>query len=248
MTNSIIDLSHWNTVTSWEKVRNAGIEAVIHKATEGRTLVDRRYKERKPLWKKMGKWGAYHFAGASGDGVEQAKHFLGMVEPEKDDLLVLDYEKSKNGIMSIRNAERFVEEVFKVMGRYPVLYSGNDIGEQLGNRKDTVLKECPLWMARYSREPVIPPAWDKWTMWQYTDGKDTSVYKGQTLPKTVDGIGPCDRNLFNGTKEELDKFWGKTEKYDISLIQKELSDLGITATKEQIERVKLHFINKKILL
>jgi lysozyme len=40
-------------------------------------------------------------------------------------------------------------------------------------------------------------------MWQYTDGG-----VGPT-PHTVDGIGSCDRNYYNGTDAQLKSWWAK---------------------------------------
>ncbi|MDQ3746468.1 MAG: glycoside hydrolase family 25 protein, partial [Acidobacteriota bacterium] len=45
--NVVIDLSHHNTVTSFQQVKDAGILGVIHKATEGTSFVDPRYTERR---------------------------------------------------------------------------------------------------------------------------------------------------------------------------------------------------------
>jgi len=56
------------------------------------------------------------------------------------------------------------------------------------------LADYPLWIAQYTTaaQPVIPPVWNAWTFWQYTD-------KGG-----VDGInGDVDHNRFNGTLDNL---------------------------------------------
>jgi lysozyme len=65
-----------------------------------------------------------------------------------------------------------------------------------------VLAHCPLWLARHGEAPPDAPLpWSQWTLWQYTDGALGPE------PRTVPGIGPCDRNLFNGTREELLARW-----------------------------------------
>ncbi len=46
--NAVIDISHFNNVTSFQDVRNAGIIGVINKATQGLTGVDGTYGTRKP--------------------------------------------------------------------------------------------------------------------------------------------------------------------------------------------------------
>ena len=45
--NAVIDLSHHNTVTSFQLVKEDGILAVIHKATEGTDFVDKFYSSRR---------------------------------------------------------------------------------------------------------------------------------------------------------------------------------------------------------
>jgi len=48
---------------------------------------------------------------------------------------------------------------------------------------------------------LFPPP-GKWTLWQYTDGGVGP------RPHAVDGIGPCDRDMFNGTRKQLKNWWG----------------------------------------
>jgi len=85
--NVVIDLSHYNPVTSFQQVQQSGIVGVIHKATEGTNWNDPTYAGRQPqalaagLW-----WGAYHF-GVNEDGATQAQYFLSIVKPGPQDLL-----------------------------------------------------------------------------------------------------------------------------------------------------------------
>jgi lysozyme len=60
--NAVIDLSHYNTVTSFQQVGMAGIIGIIHKATEGMNFVDAKYDEHRAAALSAGLlWGAYHF-------------------------------------------------------------------------------------------------------------------------------------------------------------------------------------------
>lgn len=201
--NVVVDLSHHNIITDFDKVSGDGIIGIIHKATEGVSFKDKKYSNRKAKWLEMGNlWGSYHFA-TRGSGVEQADFFLSVVRPSENELLVLDYERSRgSGLMTISEAEKFVKRIKDETGRWPGLYSGNDIKEQLRNNTDTILKNCWLWIAQYGSKPTrIPPAWETWTMWQYTDG---SV---GPKPHSVSGIGSCDRDKFNGDLAGLKKLW-----------------------------------------
>jgi len=202
--NIVVDISHHNTVSSFAKVKNDGIVGVVHKATEGITNVDDKYKTRRTAALNAGLlWGAFHF-GRKGSGATQAKHFLDTVDPVATDLLVLDFEDVDANQMTLAQAEQFVQFIKDKTGRFPGLYSGNAfINSQLKNNTTTVLKNCFLWVARYSEiKPTVPPAWSNFTFWQYTDGT-----KGPD-PHTVNGIGKCDRDKFNGSAANLKALWG----------------------------------------
>ena len=203
--NVVIDISHHNTVTSFEDVKNAGIIGVVHKATEGTTFVDAKYNERRAPALSAGLfWGAYHF-GVRGNVKDQVDHFLDIVNPGPTDLLVLDFEPNpREGTMTLAEAESFVDKVNTQVGRFPGVYSGQAfLRAQLGNRTNTVLKNCFLWIARYSSQlPQVPAAFQTFTLWQYTDGS------AGLQPHQVPGIGRCDRDKFNGDEAGLKKLWG----------------------------------------
>lgn len=207
--NVVIDLSHWNTVTSFEELKNDGIMGVIHKATEGLDYVDPDYLARRSLAQGAGlMWGSYHF-GMAGDGAEQAKFFLSTVQPGPQDLLALDLEENPAGSsMTLQEAEAFVSQVQSATGRWPGVYSGGYIKGTLGNPTSTVLANCWLWLAQWEQVPVVPAAWEFWTLWQYTDGQLGSG------PYSVAGIGTCDRDKFNGPLVQLRKLWGYKEMGD----------------------------------
>lgn len=72
----VIDLSHHNVITEFDQIVNDGIVGIIHEATEGKTIKDQEYANRKVKWLEMGKlWDSYHFA-SGGSGIEQANYFL----------------------------------------------------------------------------------------------------------------------------------------------------------------------------
>jgi lysozyme len=203
--NAVVDLSHFNTVSSFETVKEAGIVGVIHKATQGTSMIDSKYHERKAAATAAGLWwGAYHFGVGNEDGAAQAKYFLSVVEPGPNDLLVLDFEINPSGPgMTLAQAEAWVQYVEAETGRWPGVYGGSYITELLrAHPGQTALALCWFWLAEYGPTPHLPPAWENWTMWQYTDG---SV---GLPPHTVPGIGACDRDKFNGDMDGLKKLWG----------------------------------------
>ncbi len=203
MINAVVDVFHGDNVTDFHAVKADGIVGMIHKATQGLGIVDPAYHSRRPIALSAGLlWGAYHFADGS-DGAEQAKFFLSVVNPGPNDLLVLDLEQNTEGSsMSLSAAEHFVEAVKDATGRWPGLYTGSYLKDNLGNPTETVLANCWLWLSEYGPVPRIPAAWSTWTMWQYTDGSIGPE------PHSVNGIGPVDRDQFNGDLAQLRKLWG----------------------------------------
>ena len=203
MINAVIDLSHHNQVSSFDQVKQAGILAVMLKATQGTTFVDPTFATNRTLAQKAGLLvGAYHF-GIAGDPSAQAEFLIATAGA--DSLLVLDFEANTQGqSMSLLEAEQFVHHIADLTGRYPGLYSGNTIKQALSQAgitdpSQTELSRCWLWVAQYttSSAPMVPKIWNKWTLWQYTDGAH-----GQG-PYTVDGVGRCDRDQFNGSADDL---------------------------------------------
>jgi GH25 family lysozyme M1 (1,4-beta-N-acetylmuramidase) len=201
--NAIVDISHHNDNPDFVQAAAAGVVGVIHKATQGLTYKDPMYGTNRQKALDAGLlWGAYHF-GVGGDGVAQADFFLNTVDPGPDTLLVLDYEPNTQGpTMSLIDARAFVSQVNTRLGRYPGLYSGSLIKQTLGSHVDAILSQCFFWLAQYGPNAVVPPCWNTWTLWQYTDGNLGSQ------PHTVPGIGACDRDKFNGDLDALKKLWG----------------------------------------
>jgi len=201
--NVVIDISHHNANPNFQQASAAGILGVIHKATQGLTYKDPMYLTNRQKALDAGLlWGAYHFGDGS-DGTAQADFFLSVVNPDPRTLMVLDFEPNTQGpTMSLDGARAFVNEVNVKVGRFPGLYSGSLIKDQLGSKKDPVLAQCFFWLAQYGSTAVIPPNWPTWTLWQYTDGNLGP------LPHSVGGIGNCDRDKFNGDVDALNKLWG----------------------------------------
>jgi lysozyme len=202
--NVVIDISHHNGNVDLARAKQDGIVGVIHKATQGTGMFDNKYQLNRQNAQAAGLlWGAYHF-GTKADGAAQADFFLSKANADDQTLLVLDYEPNGNSTMTLSQAKAFVSRVNQVTGRFPGLYSGSLIKDQLGGQPvDPILSQCFLWIAQYGPQPKnIPATWSTWTLWQYTDGV------AGPSPHSVDGIGPCDRDQFNGTLEQLEQLWG----------------------------------------
>lgn len=203
--NSVIDVSHYNgTSLRFDQAKAAGIIGVIQKATQDENYVDYTLRTNCTAIQNEGLlFGTYHF-GTGGDGVSQAVHFLDTVQPDDHTLLALDFEDNPTGpSMTVEEAQAFVTHIHATLGRWPVFYSGHTIKRALGAATDPILKNCPLWLAQFGPTPVVPPCWNTWALWQYTDGGVGPQ------PHSVNGIGTCDRNQFNGTDAQLTAWWAK---------------------------------------
>jgi lysozyme len=200
-TNAIIDLSHHNGDVDLVAAKLDGVVGVVHKATQGIDYKDPLYDRNRQRAKQAGLlWGAYHF-GTAEDGAAQADHFLGVVAPGPEDLVVLDFERSTSSSMSLEQARSFVTRIHDKIGRWPGFYSGDYVSELLGAAHDPILSRCWFWLACYRSTPKVPPNWPSWTLWQYTDGTNGPD------PAPVSGIGRCDRDKFNGDSATLQSFW-----------------------------------------
>ncbi len=200
--NIVIDLSHHNGKVDMTAAQNGGVVGVIHKATQGWKYFDPLYLSHRDDALAAGLlWGAYHF-GVGADGVAQADFFLSKVQPDDDTLLVLDFEANPaDSSMDLIEARAFVTHIKQATGRWPGLYAGQYLKEILGPSADPVLSNCWMWLAQYGPTAVLPPGWDDWTMWQYTDGAVGPE------PHEVPGFGHCDRDFYNGSIDDLNAFW-----------------------------------------
>lgn len=182
-----IDVSHYQTVSSWRKVKDFGIEFVYAKASQGIDYVDPSFLTHVSGARAVGLVvGAYHYlaAGDPAAAVAEADHFAAVIAGQSLDLpLVLDVEDPEStGAAALAFLQRF--EV--VTGRRPMVYTfPSFIDEQLGNS----LAEYPLWYAYYSTDgaPTDRGGWTEWTFMQYSE---TGYVPG------IDG--PVDLDEFNG--------------------------------------------------
>src|SRR5262245_28140780 len=186
----VIDLSHWDPAYDYEAVRDDGIVGVIYKATEGGSYTDPTYVSQQHAAKSAGMlWGAYHFADASNVNA-QIDNFMRFACPDPDECFVLDWEDNGGDTMSLANVKTWITEVEKQLGREGecIVYGGNTVKEH-GNG-DPVLTSRRLWLCQYGSTPSLPEGYDKYWLWQFTDG----VYGPN--PHTIDGVGPCDINSY----------------------------------------------------
>ncbi len=193
----VLDISHHNTIVSFQKMYDFGIRGVILKSTQGSHYVDRTYERRVKQARDAGLLtGAYHFA--TGDNVEaQVRNMLDVVEIDDKTLVALDYEPNRASEMSLSQCREFFEHMDTQLGRKTVLYSGNLIKETL-SKPDPIICNRKLWLAQYGSSYVLPVGFADCWLWQYAE-------KG-----AVPGItGAIDHNSFDGTDEDLALEWAE---------------------------------------
>jgi lysozyme len=182
-----VDVNGAKGPIDWRRVRAAGFEFAILKATEGRTFDDERFRFNRRAAKAAGLVvGAYHFARPDNNSPKaEAQHFLRVARPKRGELVpALDWETHPP---TAEWASRFLRAVEGEIGRPPMLYTFPDFLRRTGHFND--LRRFPLWYARFGPNdgqphPANPPHVFRFAIHQFTS-------RGQ-----VNGIGGrADLNL-----------------------------------------------------
>jgi lysozyme len=213
-----VDVSSSDGIVNWKAIWRAGHRFAYVKASEGLTWHDPRFLEN---WSGAGLAGllrgAYHYARPQPDrtGEEEAAFFcsvLGRVGAARLGQLppALDLEVSQGlGPAETHDwAAAFVDELRRSVGRAPVIYTGGFWKTQLGDPDQSW--GCPLWLAQYgTSDPVLPAAWTRWTIWQYTDSGHVADAPGKRF----------DLNRFNGSYDELQALSRTAETSSTALVK-----------------------------
>lgn len=189
-----IDVSAHNGPIDMQKVKDAGMEFVFIKATEGKSFVDKNFRSNYDKALQTGlKIGVYHFFRFDRDGVEQAINLLRTVGSRKPHLgLVIDVEKTGNPdsipdeLINTRLTQ--MVDYLNLLGHRVMFYSNRSgyydyISESFPG--------SPLWICAFSRNPVNA----EWTFWQFN-------HRGKVKGVT----GDVDMNAFCGSREQWDGF------------------------------------------
>jgi GH25 family lysozyme M1 (1,4-beta-N-acetylmuramidase) len=112
--------------------------------------------------------------------------------------------------MSLDDAEEFVRQVHRRLGRFPILYTNGKTAQFIADNRYQyrLLSRLPLWYARY--RPDVGTAfpmgnWDNYAMWQFSSGDNCSE---RSCPYRVPGtLTDIDVNVAPINKVELAKIW-----------------------------------------
>ena len=157
----IVDLSHHNGTVDFARLKAAGVDAVIHKASQGTGYVDPMYASRRAAAKAAGMpWGAYHVVEPAQGARAQIDHFLDVVgrSPSPELRLALDVELPTT-LPVPTVAARYddaAEYLERRVGYVVLVYTYPwyaDAGYCAG------LGDELLWMADYDGHLDVPAAW-----------------------------------------------------------------------------------------
>lgn len=189
------DISHWETVTNWDTVKNK-CPFLITKATEGTTYVDAKLKSivKKCEEKKIPYW-LYTFL-KPGNELEQAKFMVKTCKNIIGDYFVgyiLDVEQ-KNSSYSVKKAFDYINSLGCKTMFYCMYADYNRYKDIIGKKP----KNCAFWEARYGKN-------DGRYYTKYPPHKTAELHQF-TENGTCPGIsGKLDLNRITGT--EKDEAW-----------------------------------------
>ena len=205
--DATLDLSHYQSSVRFNDLAAAGIQLVIHKATEGTQGTDRSLMGREALCRaeNIG-WGTYHFL-RPGNMEAQIQHYVQTVRPAPGSLCVLDAEVVDDRgrpALSAADLLRACVCLEQTTQAPTMIYATAGWLNQVEAR-GTALVDRPLWLARYPtilgkevaawssdlKIGTIPAGWrpDQVLLWQYTSRGLVSGVSGP-VDRSVGDLAP----------------------------------------------------------
>lgn len=171
-----IDVSNWQGYIDYRQVKEAGIQVVYIKASEGTTFKDpyleTNYRNAKANGLKVG---FYHFLTATNvaEAEEEAQFFASVISGKDPDCkLVMDYEVFQGvGVTTINQiAETFLQKVQRLTGKQTIVYSNLYDSQHIFNKN--LANQYELWLAYYGNYQNLTTTSSNWNEWigaQYDD-------------------------------------------------------------------------------
>jgi len=168
-----IDVSSWQQNIDFAAVRNAGIEIVYMKSSEGSSYIDSYFETNYRNAKANGlKVGFYHYVTArtTEQARAQATFFAKVISGKEPDCkLAMDFENFGNlSTTEVNEISRvFLETLENLTNKEVLIYSNAYSARTIFSSS---LSNYPLWVANYGvSEPGDNGKWSTWVGWQYTD-------------------------------------------------------------------------------
>lgn len=168
-----IDVSGYQGNINFREVKEAGIDIVYIKSSEGSNYIDSHFERNYEQARVNGlKIGFYHYVTARTEeqARRQAQFFVSVISGKVADCkLAMDFESF--GSLSREEINRiglvFLQTVEQLSGKEVILYSNAYTANNIWRGE---LTNYPLWVAQYGvNEPQNNGTWDSWAGWQYTD-------------------------------------------------------------------------------
>ena len=169
-----IDVSQWQGNINFSEVKEAGIQIVYIKASEGTGYVDPYFRRNYDGATQNGlDVGFYHYLTARNQeqAIEEAEHFANVIAGTTPDCkLAMDFESfgdlSNEEINNLSFV--FLRKVEELTGREMVIYSDTSNAKNIFSRE--LAEQYPLWVAEYDVEsPQDNGKWNTWIGFQFTD-------------------------------------------------------------------------------
>lgn len=191
-----IDVSYYQEVIDWQKVKDAGIGFAIVRQSYGSAFDDPKFKANWAGAKQAGLVrGLYQYFRPGQDPHEQAAAVLDALADDplgEDDLPVVMDVESTDGVSNATLRARmqsWLDDIEHGTGKKPIIYTAAFMQSNVG----AGFAGYPLWVANYTTNcPLLPNGWTGWNIWQYSESG------------TVAGVpGHVDRDRFNGSMDDL---------------------------------------------
>jgi hypothetical protein len=185
--------------------REAGIEFVFIKCTEGATLVDPEFATNLAEARAAGQLvAAYHYVRSNASAQAQVDNVRRVVP--RDVPVVPDVETGSGGVSLLRE---LVDRLRAAGYRVPLVYLPRWYWQSLGS--PSLVGLPPLWSSRYP-DNVINDLSVEWatvpaSYWTGYGGLDVAVLQF-TSSARVAGYAPLDANAFRGTRQRLAELLG----------------------------------------
>jgi lysozyme len=211
----IIDPYAPNEVDFEKLITDRRVAGIIHQASRGLTHKDDKYKERAATAKQKGLLYASYHLGTNTDPIKQADFYLSVIGENKSQPMALDIEDIGGNNINLPDAEKFIKRIFEKTGKYPLVYVNHKVFTEISAKydKNSIFAKCKLWYARFinSIPPLSKKVWEKVTFWQFASEincRKTPTEYAPNCPYKIAGTkNDIDINVFNGTIDELKRFW-----------------------------------------
>ena len=188
-----IDVSSWQGNINFAQVKNAGIDIVYIKSSEGVSYIDpyfeRNYQNAKANDLKVG---FYHYVTARTveEARNQANFFAKVISGKEPDCkLAMDFESFGNlSVNQINEISKvFLETLQNATNKEVLIYSNSYTARTI---LSSDLAIYPLWVANYGvSEPGGNDKWNTWVGWQYTStGRVSGISGNVDRDKFTDGV------------------------------------------------------------